>query len=772
MADDGYVAWYQARLWQLLPGVYRSLDTPDGAGPLREIVDRIGGELATLRRGMDRLWANQSIETCDDWAIPYIGDLLATRLVSCMDARAQRVDVAKTIYYRRRSGTLGLLEELAADIAGRDARAVEFFRRLGRTRHQFDPAIRLDPPGGPPASAIVEGLIGASSGSPAGGFADLRNRYAAGNSGGPFDEFAHTADLRRGGQSSGWHNISHLGVFIWWLYAHPIAGATPVSNGQPSPCFSFDPSGRRVPLFARSNRNGSGAATGYGEDWLSPDEWDLPGRIRESLWKAYPDALYPVSLAVELGGGAAPAPLPRSDLTVHPERGLFSFTGAPPDGQLVTACHFGFSSRIGAGGFDERILEKLEQPALLATVGGGAGLDAALAAVTQSGTVEIADSLTYPGVAADLTLPPAPTPPAASVVQLRARNAQRPVIRWAGGGATWTITGNGGSLILQGLWLQGADLVLAGRFDTVRLRVMTLDPGTAGQGGPLFDDAIDGMPLAPTTLWIEGTVQTLILERCVTGPVRTRNGGAVETLSATDCIIQGLAGHAIEPSAPILDPAALAEAWKAHSDPTSAAIVATLPQAVLDDLAAYSPGAAPPAGLVAGMATALAGLDRAAMETAYPLALADLALGASSGEVQLARCTVLGRTAAHRLSASECILDEVAQVEDSQHGCVRFSAYADGSRLHAPFRSVRVPARGPVFRSRRFGEPDYARLYRLADAAILGRQAGDSILAGARNESEMGAFALEAISLKRRGLALKYEEYTPLGVYPVWIDAD
>ena len=141
MVDDGYVAWHQAKLWKLLPAVYRTLDQPPEAGPLFEIVDRIGGEFATLRRGIDRLWANQSIETCDDWVISYIGDLLATRLVSCLDARAQRVDVAKTIYYRRRSGTLGLLEELAADIAGRDARAVEFFRRLGRTRHRFDPPI-------------------------------------------------------------------------------------------------------------------------------------------------------------------------------------------------------------------------------------------------------------------------------------------------------------------------------------------------------------------------------------------------------------------------------------------------------------------------------------------------------------------------------------------------------------------------------------------------------------------------------------------------------
>src|SRR3954471_2963496 len=229
MADDGYTALHQAKLWKLLPAVYRTLDLPDGAGPLREIIDRIGGEFANLRRGIDRLYDNQSIETCDDWVVPYIGDLLATRLVSCLDARAQRLDVAKTIYYRRRSGTLGLLEELAADIAGRDARAGEFFRRLGRTRHQFDPAIGPVPtyrPGRAPGSAVIEGLAGAISGTPAGGYADLRNDYAAHASAGAFDEYAHVADLRRGRQSAGWHNIPHLGVFVWWLYAFPIRGGT------------------------------------------------------------------------------------------------------------------------------------------------------------------------------------------------------------------------------------------------------------------------------------------------------------------------------------------------------------------------------------------------------------------------------------------------------------------------------------------------------------------------------------------------------------------
>ena len=87
------------------------------------------------------MWEDQSIETCDDWVIPYIADLLATNLVQSLDARGQRIDVAKTIYYRRRKGTLAVLEEIAANITGWDARVVEFFRRMGRTRHNLDPAI-------------------------------------------------------------------------------------------------------------------------------------------------------------------------------------------------------------------------------------------------------------------------------------------------------------------------------------------------------------------------------------------------------------------------------------------------------------------------------------------------------------------------------------------------------------------------------------------------------------------------------------------------------
>ncbi len=771
MRDDTYVERYADKLWQLLPALYRTRDsgeTPGTAGPLRELVNRIGAQMATVRRGIDRLWENQSIETCDDWAIPYIGDLLATRMVSCLDARAQRLDVAKTIYYRRRSGTVGLLEELGADIAGRDVRVVEFFRRLGRTRHQFDPPIGpitapFDP-AAPPIPPVVEGLAGAYSRTPAGGFADLRNRYGASNTNSTFDEFAHTADLRRGAQSSGWHNISHLGVFVWWLQSFPILAATPVSNGARPPCFTFDPTGRDVPLFAPSSRS----AESFGEHWVAPDEWQLPVAIREVLWRTVPDRLYPAAFWVGLGGGPSPAVQPRTDVLIHPERGRFSFAGTTPQGTITTAYHFGFLSEIGAGGYDERVLPQIVQPAATVNVAGGTGLDTALAGIGADATIEIGDTMTYPGPTATLVLP------ADASIVLRAENQQRPVIRWAGAGPNaWAIAGNGNAqLTIQGIWLQGGDIVLQGAFDTVRLRMATLDPGTSHPPTALFASAIDGTSLRPVTLWLEAKIDKLIIERCITGPIRTRNGGAVEKLTATDSIIQSIPAHDIVAGAPVLDPTDLAARVKSGTDPTSAQIRAALSPGDLAALEAYVPGSVPPAALQAALTAALAGRDRATLEAAYPLALADLALGFASGTVSLSRSTVLGPTATHRMEASECILDEIARVEDPQHGCVRFCAYARGSNLHAPYRSVAVARHGPLFESRLFGRPNYAKLRRDADAAIIAPKQGDTILRGAQNGAEMGAFSLERIALKRRGLAAKYLEFMPISITPVWIDAD
>ena len=138
--DDGYASFYAERLWLLLPAVYRTADT-DGSGapgPLRELVNRIGAQVAVVRRSIDRLWADQSIETCDDWVIPYIGDLLGHQPRQQPGTAGQRLDVANTIDYRRRKGTVEVLEELAHDVT-----AVRY--ALDRTRRRGLPAPGADP---------------------------------------------------------------------------------------------------------------------------------------------------------------------------------------------------------------------------------------------------------------------------------------------------------------------------------------------------------------------------------------------------------------------------------------------------------------------------------------------------------------------------------------------------------------------------------------------------------------------------------------------------
>jgi hypothetical protein len=809
---DGYDSWYAEKIWRLLPAIYRTLDVssvPGGAGPLREMVNRIGSQVAVVRRNIDRVWEDQSIETCDDWVIPYIGDLLATRLIPFLDARARRLDVANTIFYRRRAGTLGLLERLASDVAGRDAHAVEFFRRLGRTRHQFDPQIGV---GGAPVGRpldptdlaslsvpMIEGLVGRFSMTPAGGFADLRNVYGADNAGTAFDEFAHTADLRRGQQSTGWYNISHLGVFVWWLQSFPIVGATPCSAPPSCPGrFTFDPSGRQMQLFALASRT---AATSFGENWVTPNEWELPVPIRPVLYATVPDELYPNSLSVDLSSGGVTTVIDRSELVVYPDLGLFHFSGAQPPTPIVSSYHFGFLSAIGAGGFDaDTLLPELSftPPVDALIVAGGTGNppptlpDAVTLAtalpptpITASRTVDIVDSLTYSGPSSTTQVQGVP-------LVVRADAPQRPLLRWSPAGSTWTIQGSGSGsiLLLQGLWLQGADLVLKGDFDEVHLRLMTLDPGTSSASNatppnqqpnlktvppPFFGLAIDGLPLRPTTLYVEGTIAKLVIERSITGPIRTRNGGAVEQLTASDSILQAVATHAAG-MGPILDPASLALYLKTApaSDPLAQAVIHAVPN-LAAELAAYS-GGAPSTQLVQDLTSAVAAqsmANRLALEARLPLAFADVALGLSSGNVSLSRCTVLGACATHRMDVSESILDDVAVVEDAQHGCVRFSAYAQGSVLHQPYRSVAVPRVGPIFVTRNFGEPEYVRLRRDADRAILGPAAPDAtILGGAESGSEMGAFSLEDVSLKKQGLAIKFVEFMPLGTSPVWIDAD
>jgi hypothetical protein len=827
--DDGYDSYYANRLWQLLPGVYRARDSDDPSvtGPLQELVTRIGAQIAVVRRSIDRLWADQSIETSDDWVIPYIGDLVATNLVSGLDPAGRRRDVAKTIHYRRRKGTLAVLEEIARDITDWDAHLVESFRRLSRTRHNLDPPVGPGPfaatlPSPCPTPAVPadapdplqllehEGLIGTLTGTPAGGYADLRSVHGASLTDTPFDEYFHTADFRLGQGAVGHYGIPKLLVFLWRLQSFAVRDATPVAvSGSPNQ-YSFDPTGREVPLFLPP---AAPESDDFADTWTSATEWQVPGPLTSSLLDAiagpsldlpevapYPDA----SEIPPLFGASAGSPLEPLAIKVWPELGRFEVLQSPPAQPTAVSYQYGFAAPIGAGPYDRTLLG--DAPATIVperTITGGLGLDGALDASGGSGTVTIGDSYTYVQVAnVGSTASPITS------LLVRAGPQLRPVVRPPAASppdGAWVFTGGdpNGELILDGLLVSGVDIVLRGAFASVRLTACTIDPGTLDDDGAGLAASVDRRLLAPARIWIEadpdappdapGAISQLLIDNCILGPVRTRNGGAVETTTISDTIIQGIApasGDSDLQLEDVYDPALLAQALDS-ADPVSellssppggsfagastAEILALLNQVIQSGASIYSPSAFAGVPLPAEVSELLeewwvpevAALNRALLEAVYPVALSPAALALAQGTVALTGVTVMGRAFVHRLQASDSLLGDFTVADDTQDGCVRFSAVCTASSVPRQYRSVTTAADAALFTSDRFGAPGYGQLLETVDGAIVGGAAGATISAGSDQGAEMGAFAGQLGAVKENGLLLKYAEYMPLGLTPV-----
>jgi hypothetical protein len=817
--DDGYPRYYAERLWQLLPAIYRSADTDsfEAAGPLRELVNRIGAQIAVTRRSIDRLWEDQSIETCDDWVIPYIGDLLGTNLVNGLDSRGQRLAVAKTIHYRRRKGTIEVLEELARDVTGWDAHVVEGFRRLARTRHGLDPGLGMAAYPGTDAASLrslleAEGLRGARSGTPAGGFLDLRNAHGAALVGSPFDESFHHADVRVGRGALGHFGIPKLLVHLWRLHSFTVTATAVEVAGCNGLAYAFDPTGREVPLFLPAPPE----QDDFASTWTSALEWQVPGPLSRSLAKVM--AEQEIAPAYTLEGAPEAA--------VYPELGRFSTSAAPPtpSARITVSYSYGFSSTIGAGPYDRELLG--DPPAQVAPVqpgvARGSGLDTALASAPATATVAIEDSLTYIALA---NVGASAAPIGSFLCQAAPR--QRPVIRVPPGSAPWVFTGGpGAELVLDGLLLSGCDLVLRGSFASVRLTACTMDPGTATSasdatpGSPPLACAVDGAQLGPTRIFIEddpgaaagsaGAIETLSIDHCVLGPVRTRNGGAIETLSISDSILQAVptSSAGIYGEADVYDSVLLVKGLLAD-DPLSKSLRGKLPAggaaaleallagpapapgaaldpAILDGLnalvaqptALYEPVDYPDVALspatlelfakASSLSSAdLALLNRQLLDGAFPIALGLAALAVADATVELARVSVLGPVALHNLSASDSILAGFTIVDDVQDGCIRFSAVTSGSRVARQYMSVQIAAGAAIFTSDAFGNPGYGQLLESADQAILAGSAGATLSAGAESGSQMGAFSGEQGPIKEQALLIKYAEYLPLGLTPV-----
>ncbi|GAB4205501.1 MAG: hypothetical protein OHK0022_31670 [Roseiflexaceae bacterium] len=711
------------RLYRLLPAIYRLRDQEHGY-PLRALLLVIGEQVDLIEDDIAQLYENWFIETCQDWVVPYIADLIGYRPIpeagaagvgtSMQDrlrnaALIPRREVANTIRFRQSKGTLALLEQLAAAVAGWPARAVEFYRLLGLSQHT--------------------NFLNAGRGRTL----DLRRGDALDRLNGPFDESAHTPDVRRlaSQRSVGRYNIPAIGLFVWRLAPYPITCAPAFCVDRVRNHYTFSILGNNTPLITRpvaeplpeqiaGELNVPAFIRRRAFDERTPDYYGPDGSLH--IWR---DALdQPVPLAQ-----IVPADLsdwsyrPQGDqVAVDPVLGRIAFAPrtAPRNGVWVSY-HYGFSAALGGGEYrrvlrsaGQRMLYRVSSMASEAATPVAASdaphiypsIKAALAdwqdQQPPDALIEILDSGVYvEQIAIELR--------AGQRLELRAAERTRPAIRLLdfytnrpdalqiNGPATLGEHDRPPQIIIDGLLITGRSVQISGRIDTVTIRHSTLVPGWA------LDQHCRPESEEDPSLELNDTGARVTVEHSILGTIRVN-----ESEVATD------------------------------------PIRLTLTDSILD-------------------ATRT---DLSALESTYGLVAHAVAT--------VLRCTVLGAFRAHAIELAEnSIFDGHVHVARRQIGCMRFCYAPSGSRTPRRYNcqpDLAVAALGPnpppasaerertrvrpLFNSQRYGAPSYCQ---------LAAGCAPEIKRGADDESEMGAFHDLFQPQREASLRDRLDEYMPAG---------
>ncbi|MEO6729679.1 MAG: hypothetical protein ABIN01_00550, partial [Ferruginibacter sp.] len=228
------MSFTEKNIYELLPSVYRLRDAEQG-GPLKALIEIIAREAGVTESNIAELYENWFIETCQEWVVPYIGDLLGVRglhTISGSSTVSQRAYVANTLSYRRRKGIAPVLEQLSLDTTGWRAHVTEFFELLATT--QYMNHIRLHRTVAP----------------------DLRKMNQLDLVNAAFDTIAHTADVRHISSLRGKYNIPNIGLLVWRIQNYPVTLSDTLKLGCPgSPpdpsahYYTFSPLGDAMPLF-------------------------------------------------------------------------------------------------------------------------------------------------------------------------------------------------------------------------------------------------------------------------------------------------------------------------------------------------------------------------------------------------------------------------------------------------------------------------------------------------------------------------------------------
>ncbi|HKP03821.1 MAG TPA: hypothetical protein VJU77_10745 [Chthoniobacterales bacterium] len=481
-------------LYKLLPTIHRIRDAEQSDMPLEALLGVVSEQAAVLEESLAQLYDDQFIETCAGWVAPYIGDLIGYRPLhgGVPQISSPRSEVADTIGFRRRKGTSNQLEQLARDVTGWPARAVEFFQLLGWT--QFMNHIR-------PRNFYAP---------------DLRQWEPLERLGTAFESTAHTIDVRRIATQKGRYNIPNVGIFLWRLRAFPLTAspAVPAVPGDKSRFF-FSPLGNNTPLFTHPDS----------EEEIThlAEPINVPEAISRRVLNAYLESRYGAGKSILISGvatmdveacnlsdisGGLWAHTPKSGkVAVDPVLGRIAFS-VPPLQPPVVTFHYGFSAEMGGGEYS-RAASFDSEPTQITTVKTTATIPASITTAGVGDVLEINDSGRYEG------------PPLTihcdhdKRIEIRAADKSRPTIVQLG---QLNITGDPDSEVtLNGLLLIGATLRVVGtsnQLKKLRLRHCTFVPGL--RLNP------DGNPISPNRPSLVVTTPNLSVEidHCIMGGLR------------------------------------------------------------------------------------------------------------------------------------------------------------------------------------------------------------------------------------------------------------
>jgi hypothetical protein len=701
-----------AQLFALLPAVYRNRDEKAG-GPLRALLAVMAAQSGIVESNIRQLYDDQFIETCSPWVIPYIGDLVGYNSIYEVASASSdsRAEVANTIGYRRRKGTLLALEQMSVDVSGRAAIAVEELRRLITTE----------------SMRHVEARHRAT--------VDFRNTRALERLGTPFDVENRTIDVRRVAprvrhistpdtapldialHGPGRCNVPEVAVYLWRWQSWPVVNAPAFEAGAGR--YMFSPLGADMPLFSR---------------WVQPARFaslmtrvNAPDPIaRDELMSFYgPDAsvlliadgvpvdvsqICPANLSDRPNGAwCTVAP---GKIAIDPELGRIQYAEDVPEPQSLQLDYFyGFPAQIGGGPYDRSaslVGLPLADADFFALVGTAEypTVESAVAAwnVREAGSSGVIVLPGFDSLTIDLTATSAVQLPAGSSLGIVAA-----VPDPAGGardvvfdGCRVTLTGDievtgvaesptadgatpaAGQLLISGFWIEG-QLVVTGSASTISIADSTLIPGLGllPSREPIF-------PGEPSVL-VTATGATLIFNRVISGPLAVDTSGTTRICSS---II----------------------------DATSPAYVA-----------------------YAGRDLAAAGADLHVEDSTVV------------GKVRTRTITLASNTIFRARRGLHDPWPSAVWASRKQSGCVRFCVLPYDSitprRYHClPPDAARESALEPVFVSLRYGEPAYALL------------SGDCPLAiwnGADNGSQIGVYLQIQETEAVTNVQLRAPEYLP-----------